>query len=312
MRSALEQLSIGVARLAPYKSTGTLIVSSDAAFARYWLMPRLSEFRRLRPDIEIWLDTSERLVDFDRQEVEFVIGRLRPIGGDHTEEAMFDEHLGPCQLAGSDESRRRLAVEDLAKLTLLHDERRENWLVWLRSVGAHNVNATGGPHFSDPALVIDAVRAGQGIALVSDVLATDEIRSGRFHTPFDQWIAVANEYRFSYPLWLARDDAVLAFSAFIRTQVGAHRSQLSELRLGHRAVVLSAADNVSRATSARSTAADEADSTRLRSRAARNRCTCCRRRPDENLRLSCHPNRSEQTCARIQGIGRATMVRSID
>jgi DNA-binding transcriptional LysR family regulator len=58
-------------------------------------MPRLTAFRARQPDIEIWLDTSGRLVDFDRQEVEFVLGRLRSAGGDRIEERRVDDDPGP-------------------------------------------------------------------------------------------------------------------------------------------------------------------------------------------------------------------------
>jgi len=230
VRQALELLTVGVARLTPYKSTGSLIVSCDAAFARFWLQPRLTRFRGLRPDIEIWLDTSERLIDFDRQEVEFVIGRLRSVGGDRTEEALFDDYLGPCHRVPPGSASRALRVEDLADMTLVHDERRDNWLVWLRAVGARTVDATSGPHYSDPGLAIDAARAGQGIALVSDVLATDDVASGALVAPFNQWILVPNEYRFAYPLWLARDEAVLTFAAFIRAEAKAHLLRLNAVR----------------------------------------------------------------------------------
>jgi LysR family transcriptional regulator, glycine cleavage system transcriptional activator len=236
VRQALEVLNVGVARLAPYKSTGSLIVSADAAFARFWLLPRLAAFRRQRPDIEVWLDTSERLTDFDRQEVEFVVGRLRSLGGDRTEEPMFDDYLGPCLAANHPSARRMLRVEELASLTLVHDERRENWLVWLRAVGARGVDANRGPRFSDPGLALEVACGGQGIALVSDVLATDDLSSGRLIAPFDQWIAAPHEYRFAYPLRLARDDAVLSFAAYLRTEVKNHTERLESLRARARIV----------------------------------------------------------------------------
>lgn len=230
VKEAIELLSLGVARLAPYKATGPLVVSSDAAFARYWLMPRLAQFRELRPDIEIWLDTSEQLLDFDHQEVEVVIGRLRSVGGERREELLFDDCLGPCQRVAREPRRRVPRVEDIAKLTLVHDERRENWLVWLRAVGASTVDAAAGPHFSDPGLALDAARAGLGIALASDVLAIDDLESGALVAPFDQWLQVANEYRFAYPLWLASNAAVLAFAAFIRTAAHQHQERLNLVR----------------------------------------------------------------------------------
>ena len=241
VRASLDHLSVGVARLAPYKSTASLIVSCDAAFARYWLMPRLTTFRDRRPDIEIWLDTSERLVDFDRQEVEFVIGRLRSVGTDRVEENLFDDHLGPAYCKQAD-SRRAVRIEELPGQTLVHDERRDNWLIWLRAVGAGAVDATGGPHFSDPGLAMEAAKSGQGIALVSDVLAIDDIEAGTLVAPFNKWILVENEYRLAFPKWLQRDDSVLSLAAFIRVEASQHAERLRAIRASAHSTAIPSAD----------------------------------------------------------------------
>ena len=95
VRTALHQLSVGFERLAPYKEPQSVIVSCDAAFARYWLLPRLPAFRELHPRIAVWLDTSEQLLDFERPEVEIVVGRLRAAGVASIEETLFDDYLTP-------------------------------------------------------------------------------------------------------------------------------------------------------------------------------------------------------------------------
>jgi LysR family glycine cleavage system transcriptional activator len=228
VRAALDLLNVGVARLAPYRSSGPLIVSCDAAFARHWLLDRLPAFRELRPDIKLWLDTSEHLVDFDRQEVEIVLGRLRAQGAERSEEVLFDDYLGPCHSAAAPLRVQRAG--DLAGHTLLHDERRENWLVWLRAAGAVAVDATGGPHFSDPGLVIDAALAGHGIALASDVLAAEQLAAGTLVAPLDQWIRIPAEYRMAIPTWLESADAVTAFAGFIRAQTLEYRRRLDVRR----------------------------------------------------------------------------------
>jgi LysR family glycine cleavage system transcriptional activator len=241
VRASLSHLSVGVARLAPYKSTGSVIVSCDSAFARFWLVPRLTTFRERQPDIDIWLDTSERLVDFERQEVELVIGRLRSMGGDRVEEMLFDDYLGPCHRKQPG-SHRALRIGDLAEQTLLHDERRDNWLVWLRAMGVTSIDASAGPHFSDPGLAIDAARTGQGIALLSDVLTIDEISSGAMVAPFDRWILVENEYRLAYPKRLEADDALLSFATFIRAEAKQHSERLQSFRALSRTAPIPSAD----------------------------------------------------------------------
>jgi LysR family glycine cleavage system transcriptional activator len=237
VREALDLLNVGVARLAPYRSSGPLIVSCDAAFARHWLLPRLLAFRALRPDIKVWLDTSERLVDFDRQEVEVVLGRLRAQGTECSEEVLFDDYLGPCHGRPAPAPGGVRRVADLAGHTLLHDERREGWLVWLRAAGANTtadaaLDATAGPRFSDPGLVIDAARGGQGIALASDVLAGEDLAAGTLQAPLDQWLRVPDAYRLAVPRWLETSDSVAAFAAFIRSQAQEYRKGLDQRRRG--------------------------------------------------------------------------------
>ena len=240
VRQALDLLNVGVARLAPYQSMASLIVSCDAAFARFWLSPRLARFRASRPDIDIWLDTSERLLDFDRQEVEVVIGRLRSSGTERIEETLFEDRLGPCyRPAAADKS---LTVEDLGHLRLVHDERRDNWLVWLKAIGASSVDAAAGPRYSDPGLAIDAARAGDGIALVSDVLALDELESGALIAPFRDWLVIDAEYRIAHPRWLAEDDALTAFLAFVRSEAVECRERLARRRAGARLLAPAAPD----------------------------------------------------------------------
>jgi len=240
VREALDLLDVGVARLAPYKSTGPLIVSCDAAFARHWLLERLGAFRALRPDVTVWLDTSERLLDFDRQEVEVVLGRLRSAGSLRTEETLFDDYLGPCHGTLPDAGGKLQRIADLAHHTLLHDERRENWLSWLRAAGARGVDATAGPHFSDPGLVIDAACAGHGIALASDVLAGADLAVGRLKAPFGSWLRIPDEYRIATPRWLEGSDSAQAFVGFIRAQAAQTRERLALRRQG--AIVLASTE----------------------------------------------------------------------
>ena len=242
VREALDLLNVGVARLAPYRSSGPLIVSCDAAFARHWLLERLPAFRAQRPDIKVWLDTSERLVDFDRQEVEVVLGRLRAQGSERSEETLFDDYLGPCHGVPAPAPGRVQVVADLARHVLLHDERRENWLVWLRAAGAATVDATAGPHFSDPGLAIDAARLGQGIALASDVLAGAALAARLLVAPLDQWIRITGEFRMAVPRWLGDAEDVTAFVGFVREQALLYREQLELRRRGCKVILSGEAD----------------------------------------------------------------------
>ncbi len=228
VRAALNQLSVGFERLAPYKEPESLIVACDAAFARCWLLPRLPAFRARHPRVTVWLDTSEQLLDFERQEVEIVLGRLRATGAGCLEEALFDDYLtaGMRQSASAPS----LKLAGLAQQVLLHDERREDWLVWMRQQNLTLHETTAGLRFSDPGLALEAAKLGQGVALVSDVLALDDLRCGNLLAPFAHRLHLPDEYRLAYPKALANESAIAAFTAFLREQALEYRAELVAYR----------------------------------------------------------------------------------
>ena len=95
VETALQTLSHGMQRLAPYNKTATLIVACDPALARHWLVPGLVGFHAANPDTEVWLDTSEQLTDFDTQEVDVIIDRGEPEGSGLITALLFEEKLAP-------------------------------------------------------------------------------------------------------------------------------------------------------------------------------------------------------------------------
>ena len=228
VRAALNQLSIGFERLAPYKEPQSVIVSCDAAFARYWLLPRLPAFRALHPRIAVWLDTSEQLLDFERQEVEIVVGRLRAAGAGCVAEALFDDYLTAGIRQNASEP--SVSLANLAEHVLLHDERRENWLVWMRQQNLAAQETTAGLRFSDPGLALEAAKLGHGVALVSDVLALEELRAGTLQAPFAHRLHLPDEYRLAHPKALENEPPIAAFLAFMRGEARKYREELLAYR----------------------------------------------------------------------------------
>ncbi len=53
-------------------------IATYASFASLWLVPRLPEFQRLHPGIDIRIDASDRMVDLESEDVDVAIRWLRP------------------------------------------------------------------------------------------------------------------------------------------------------------------------------------------------------------------------------------------
>src|SRR5690606_14988522 len=96
---------------------------------------------------------------------------------------LLPEELFPvCAPALASELRR---PADLARHTLLHDEMRQDWRMWLLAAGVSGVDPTRGPAFTNSAMCVQAAIDGEGVALGRSALVAADLAAGRLVKPFD-------------------------------------------------------------------------------------------------------------------------------
>lgn len=78
--------------------------------------------------------------------------------------------------------------------TLLHDDMREDWRMWLMAVDAPDVDASKGPGYHHSNLVIQAAEHGDGVALARSVLVEHALAAGRLVKPFAVSIPIEYAY----------------------------------------------------------------------------------------------------------------------
>ena len=148
-----------------------LQVSTDFAFAAYWLMPRLHRFHQLYPQVDVSLVTSERSYAMLRGDIDVAIlfgdGRFKQ-GESHW---LFGEEVfavcSPRLLEGRTSP---LPLEDLGELPLLHlrgegTTRWFDWTTFFRALQIPTAPALGQLRFDNYTLLIQAAIAGQGVAI---------------------------------------------------------------------------------------------------------------------------------------------------
>jgi LysR family glycine cleavage system transcriptional activator len=74
---------------------------------------------------------------------------------------------------------------DCLAFPLLHDLDRGDWSLWFEAHGVSTAARLKGPSFSDGHLLVRAAVAGQGLALIRDVYAQDDLASGRLVRALD-------------------------------------------------------------------------------------------------------------------------------
>ncbi|HTR08291.1 MAG TPA: transcriptional regulator GcvA [Paraburkholderia sp.] len=159
-----------------------LRVNALPTFAMKWLLPRLSQFQRLAPNVELRLSTSnapvETLEGFD------VAVRRGPAHWPDCESGHFlDEmELPVC----SPVLLKRAPIHqasDLARHVLLHsDTRPDAWRSWLAAAGV-KAKCRKKQSFDHFYLALQAAVDGLGVALGPLPLLDDELASGRLVTP---------------------------------------------------------------------------------------------------------------------------------
>lgn len=199
----------------------TLRVTAEPSFAGRWLLPRLPDFRKKQPGIDLWLDASSRVVDLAREPVDLAIrwgsGRYPDLQVDRL---FDDEFVAVCSPKLLPEGGIREPAE-LARFTLLHldwgaeEEDAPDWPRWFEAAGLGEVDASRGPRFNIDSMAVESALAGQGVALVSRVLVSDDLAAGRLVQP---WTLVLP---FDFALWLvgekerAQEPAIRAFREWL-------------------------------------------------------------------------------------------------
>lgn len=160
-----------------------LAVSVEPSFAALWLVPRLGRFTAANPDIELVLDSTNRLADFARDEADVGIRYGRGAWPNVAVETLIRTHMtavcSPALLA----ARRIRKPSDVEPGLLLQEESRTYWMEWLAAAGVADRIAPEGPTLGLH-LTIPAAEAGQGFALADEVIAGDALVSGRLVRPF--------------------------------------------------------------------------------------------------------------------------------
>jgi DNA-binding transcriptional LysR family regulator len=181
VRRVLRTLEDGVARLSPYRKPRSVILYTSSAFARGYLLPRLAALRDAHPDIDVWLDTTERPVDFEVDEVDILVSADARAAGPHAlAQPLLEDRRLPLA-APSLIAARGGAPANAAQLRgwpLLHDESPVTWRTWFERAGVAATDPDGGPAFSDHALGLEAAAAGLGVILGSMVAADAYLRRG--------------------------------------------------------------------------------------------------------------------------------------
>jgi LysR family glycine cleavage system transcriptional activator len=220
IRDMFEGLTIATDQLKSQTAGGPLTVSVVPTFATSWLIPRLSNFNKEYPDIEVRLKASDEIVDFLQEDVDLAIYyETGNYPGLHSV-TLLNEILTPlCSPAMLEGDKPLNVPEDLKNHNLLHDYSTRDWRKWLKLAGVANVELSHGAVFSHTSMVQQAAIFGQGIAMGHLVLSQAEVAAGRLVQPFELMMESDLSYDLVCPVEYASRPKIKAFIDWILEMV---------------------------------------------------------------------------------------------
>jgi putative choline sulfate-utilization transcription factor len=190
VRQGLERIDEAVQSICRSTRTPTVRLATDFAFAAFRLMPRVSDFRRANPGVDVHIVATQSLAPGIEDDVDLAV--LFGDRGDFA--AQFDGEMSllvpeRATAVCAPGFRERFGpfdrVEQLLDVPLVHlegenSERWFTWDSWLRQAGVTGHPRASSLGFNTYTLVMQAVLAEQGVALgwyglVDDLLATGAV-----------------------------------------------------------------------------------------------------------------------------------------
>lgn len=240
--AAIARIDTTVRQIRRTRGRRVVNVTTFASFASLWLIPRLCQFQKLYPDIDIRVSAHDRIADLDDGEHDLALRYVAGAGlADPAAELLFEETVSPVISPWYADSTRsgRLpplrAPADLAAHALTEEDDARpsaeflSWRHWLTQQGQPDLQPLSWMYFNFTYQQIQAALAGQAVALarlplVHEHLARRELMepfgaAGRLASPYAYWMVSAPA--------AGRRPEVQQFIAWVREQAASSTAQLS-------------------------------------------------------------------------------------
>jgi LysR family transcriptional regulator, glycine cleavage system transcriptional activator len=224
---ALDRLAAIALRLQHRASPrGPLRVSALPTFAMRWLIPRLPEFQRDHPGLELQIVTASTPAEQFRMDVDAVIsGPSRQVGwrgqrflGETRLPVLSPELMNRCPLR---------TPADLARHTLLHSATlRAAWPRWLAAANVPDLKPTRDQVFEHFYFAIQAALEGLGVVIGPVALIGDELHAGRLLAPIEEPVLRSRGYFIYGPEATSDAPAIAALRKWLVAAGGSTESEL--------------------------------------------------------------------------------------
>lgn len=202
-------------------------LSMTPGFAAKWFTRRMARFLAMHPTVELRLNATRSLVDFERDQIDLAIRYFDGRDKNLISTLLFkDEARIYCTPAYRDKF--ALAKpDDLASATLLHTTVQPYWERWLKEVSSFDeatIKRLSSIYFDHSLTAIEAAKKDQGAILVSPLLVEDEVAGDVLIEPFVGKLALSAGYYVVYPKGVTLRPAVQSLREWLIAEAGIQSS----------------------------------------------------------------------------------------
>lgn len=186
-----------------------VLVSVTPTFAAKWLIPNLPDFSAAHPNIDLRIMATEKVLSFYSDGIDLAVRQgSPPFGASLDVTLLFKRSLiAVAAPKFANKGGAPLDPETLAKLPKIHDTHNQ-WPSYLAHFGAKDLSARH-LRLSQTSLAVDAAIAGQGVALVSRFLVTQDLEAGRLVEVGADWDAGGNDFYILMPRTARNNETVV-------------------------------------------------------------------------------------------------------
>lgn len=192
-----------------------LTVTTGPAFTSKWLAPRLGEFAREHPKIELLVSTTLKKLDFSRDGIDVAVRFSDNTDTSYYCEPILDEWVVP--VAHPMLAAQLRQPEDLCEATLVHDDsldfiqRDVGWNTWFEANGLLGQQPSEGTRFNQADHAIEVALQGDGVVLARYSFVRHSIEAGVLVAPFPVALQVPAQFFLVCPHGSEGDQNVKAF-----------------------------------------------------------------------------------------------------
>jgi len=231
LNTGFAQIREAVESLAARQDARVLVVSTSPGLTAKWLAPRLYRFAPVFPDVDVRISSSLVNANFTTDGIDLAVRNM--IVEPSSDQSLALERLADisfipvCSPRLLKEHGPVKHPRDLARLPLIHDETLSargaspEWSEWFKAAKVDGVDLRRGLRFNSADHALDAAGEGAGVLLAHDMLAYDDLRTGRLVIPIGFALPSGRAFHLVWAKERKPSAAAEAFRRWIKDEVAA-------------------------------------------------------------------------------------------